>query len=73
MSKIQVWLGDVQICKDGGAAETIPKKQVRASWLKEITIRIDLGRGQLKTQFIPVIYLMTMSKLMPIIVRKYSL
>jgi len=48
-SKVQVWLGDVQICLDGGAnpdyTEEIGAAEIAE---KEITIRVDLGRGQAK-------------------------
>ncbi|NHC04931.1 bifunctional glutamate N-acetyltransferase/amino-acid acetyltransferase ArgJ [Acinetobacter sp. 187] len=49
VEKIQVWLDDVQICKDGGAAEDYTEEagaQVMAQ--PEITIRVDLGRGEAK-------------------------
>ena len=49
VEKIQVWLDDVQICKDGGAAEDYTEEagaQVMAQ--SEITIRVDLGRGDAK-------------------------
>ncbi|RKG34349.1 bifunctional glutamate N-acetyltransferase/amino-acid acetyltransferase ArgJ [Acinetobacter guerrae] len=48
-SKVQVWLGDVQICLDGGANPDYTEEMgatVMAD--KEITIRVDLGRGQAK-------------------------
>ncbi|MFW1875207.1 bifunctional ornithine acetyltransferase/N-acetylglutamate synthase, partial [Acinetobacter baumannii] len=49
VSKIQVWLDDVQICKDGGAAEDYPEEAgARVMAQTEITIRVDLGRGQAK-------------------------
>ena len=45
MSKIQVWLDDVQICKDGGAAEDYTEEAgARVMAQTEITIRVDLGR-----------------------------
>ena len=47
--KIQVWLDDVQICKDGGAAADYTEEagaEVMAQ--QEITIRVDLGRGEAK-------------------------
>lgn len=49
VEKIQVWLDDVQICKDGGAA-TDYTEEAGASVMNqpEITIRVDLGRGQAK-------------------------
>ncbi|MBO3657788.1 bifunctional glutamate N-acetyltransferase/amino-acid acetyltransferase ArgJ [Acinetobacter haemolyticus] len=49
VSKIQVWLDDVQICKDGGAAEDYTEEAgARVMAQTEITIRVDLGRGQAK-------------------------
>ncbi len=43
---VQVWLDEVQICRDGGAApdyrESLGAEVMRRP---EITIRIDLGRG----------------------------
>lgn len=49
VSKIQVWLDDVQICKDGGAAEDYTEEAGAGVMAKtEITIRVDLGRGQAK-------------------------
>ncbi len=49
VEKIQVWLDDVQICKDGGAAADYTEEagaEVMAQ--QEITIRVDLGRGEAK-------------------------
>ncbi len=49
VEKIQVWLDDVQICKDGGAAEDYTEEAgARVMAQTEMTIRIDLGRGQAK-------------------------
>ncbi|AXY55839.1 bifunctional glutamate N-acetyltransferase/amino-acid acetyltransferase ArgJ [Acinetobacter chinensis] len=49
VEKIQVWLGDVQICRDGGAAEDYTEEAgARVMAESEITIRVDLGRGQAK-------------------------
>ena len=49
VEKIQVWLGDVQICKDGGAAADYTEEAGAAEMSKsEITIRVDLGRGNEK-------------------------
>lgn len=49
VEKIQVWLDDVQICKDGGAAADYTEEAgVRVMSQSEITIRVDLGRGQQK-------------------------
>ena len=49
VEKIQVWLDDVQICKDGGAASDYTEEAgVRVMSQSEITIRVDLGRGQQK-------------------------
>ncbi len=46
VSRIQVWLDDVQICRDGGAAADYTEAQGAAVMQQaEITIRIDLGRG----------------------------
>ena len=48
-SKVQVWLGDVQICLDGGANPDYTEEAGAAVMAeKEITIRIDLGRGTAK-------------------------
>ncbi|WP_269913661.1 bifunctional glutamate N-acetyltransferase/amino-acid acetyltransferase ArgJ [Acinetobacter sp. HY1485] len=47
VNKIQVWLGDVQLCKDGGAASTYTEEAGAAVMQqKEITIRVDLNRGE---------------------------
>lgn len=49
VEKIQVWLDDVQICKDGGAAADYTEEAgARVMSQTEITIRVDLGRGQAK-------------------------
>ena len=49
VEKIQVWLGDVQICKDGGAAADYTEEAGAQEMAKaEINIRVDLGRGQAK-------------------------
>jgi glutamate N-acetyltransferase/amino-acid N-acetyltransferase len=46
VSKIQVWLDDVQICQNGGAATDYTEQQgARVMQQAEITIRIALGRG----------------------------
>ncbi|MCU4482232.1 bifunctional glutamate N-acetyltransferase/amino-acid acetyltransferase ArgJ [Acinetobacter ursingii] len=48
-SKVQVWLGDVQICLDGGANPDYTEEMGAAVMAdKEIAIRVDLGRGQAK-------------------------
>ena len=48
-SKVQVWLGDVQICLDGGANTDYTEGMGAAVMAeKEIIIRVDLGRGQAK-------------------------
>ena len=48
-SKVQVWLGDVQICLDGGANPDYTEEMGAAVMAeKEIIIRVDLGRGQAK-------------------------
>lgn len=45
-SQVQVWLGDVQICLNGGANPDYTEEAGAAVMAeKEITIRIDLGRG----------------------------
>lgn len=47
VEKIQVWLDDVQICKDGGAAADYTEEAgARVMAQQEMTIRVDLGRGQ---------------------------
>lgn len=47
VSKIQVWLDDVQICRNGGAAPDYTEAQGAAVMKQEeITIRIALGRGE---------------------------
>ena len=47
--KIQVWLDDVQICKDGGAAADYTEEAgARVMAQAEMTIRVDLGRGEAK-------------------------
>src|SRR5690606_34334437 len=49
VAKIQVWLDDVQICKDGGAAADYTEAAgARVMAQAEMTIRVDLGRGQAK-------------------------
>lgn len=49
VEKIQVWLDDVQICKDGGAAEDYTEEAgAKVMNQAEIIIRVDLGRGQAK-------------------------
>ena len=49
VEKIQVWLDDVQICRDGGAAADYTEAAgARVMSQSEITIRVDLGRGQAK-------------------------
>ena len=49
VEKIQVWLDDVQICKDGGAAADYTEEAgARVMSQTEMTIRVDLGRGQSK-------------------------
>lgn len=49
VEKIQVWLDDVQICKDGGAAADYTEEAgARVMSQTELTIRVDLGRGQAK-------------------------
>ena len=47
VEKIQVWLDDVQICKDGGAAADYTEAAgARIMAQTEMTIRVNLGRGQ---------------------------
>ena len=49
VEKIQVWLDDVQICKDGGTAEDYTEEAgARVMAQTEITIRVALGRGDAK-------------------------
>ncbi len=49
VEKIQVWLDDVQICKDGGAAADYTEEAgARVMAQAEMTIRVDLGRGEAK-------------------------
>lgn len=49
VEKVQVWLDDVQICKNGGAAEDYTEEAgARVMSQAEMTIRVDLGRGQAK-------------------------
>ncbi|RZG43710.1 bifunctional glutamate N-acetyltransferase/amino-acid acetyltransferase ArgJ [Acinetobacter wuhouensis] len=49
VEKIQVWLDDVQICKDGGAAADYTEEAgAKVMAQTEITIRVDLGSGQAK-------------------------
>jgi glutamate N-acetyltransferase/amino-acid N-acetyltransferase len=49
VEKIQVWLDDVQICKDGGAAADYTEAEgARVMSQAEMTIRVDLGRGAAK-------------------------
>lgn len=49
VEKIQVWLDEVQICKDGGAATDYTEEAgSRVMQQAEITIRVDLGRGEAK-------------------------
>ena len=46
VSKINVWLDDVLLCQNGGAAASYTEAQGAAVMQQpEITIRIDLGRG----------------------------
>lgn len=47
VEKIQVWLDDVQICKDGGAAADYTEEAGAGVMAQtEMMIRVDLGRGQ---------------------------
>ncbi|WP_445116639.1 bifunctional glutamate N-acetyltransferase/amino-acid acetyltransferase ArgJ [Acinetobacter sp. WZC-1] len=48
-SRVQVWLDEVQICRDGGAAEDYTEEAgARVMAQPEMTIRVDLGRGEAK-------------------------
>lgn len=45
--KVQIWLGDVQICRNGAIADDYTEAAgAKVFAEKEITISIDLGRGQ---------------------------
>lgn len=47
VSKVQVWLDDVQICKDGGAAPDYREEAGAGVMAQaEMTIHVELGRGQ---------------------------
>lgn len=47
VENVQVWLDEVQICQDGGLASTYTEEAgVEAMSKTEITIRVDLGRGE---------------------------
>lgn len=49
VEKIQVWLDNIQICKDGGAASDYTEEAgAKVMEQSEITIRVDLGRGEAK-------------------------
>ncbi len=49
VEKIQVWLDDVQICKDGGAAADYTEEAgARVMSQAEMLIRVNLGRGEVK-------------------------
>ena len=49
VSRVQVWLDEVQICRNGGANPEYTEEQGAAVMAQtEIIIRIDLGRGQAK-------------------------
>lgn len=49
VSKVQVWLDDVQICKDGGAAPDYREEAGAGVMAQaEMTIHVELGRGQAK-------------------------
>ncbi|MEB3754699.1 bifunctional glutamate N-acetyltransferase/amino-acid acetyltransferase ArgJ [Acinetobacter sp. MD2(2019)] len=49
VEKVQVWLDEVQICKDGGAAADYTEEAgARVMQQTEMTIRVDLGRGHAK-------------------------
>lgn len=47
VENVQVWLDEVQICQDGGLASTYTEEAgIEAMSKTEITIRVDLGRGE---------------------------
>ncbi|ENU81518.1 arginine biosynthesis ArgJ [Acinetobacter sp. ANC 3789] len=49
VEKVQVWLDEVQLCKDGGAATDYTEEAgARVMQQSEMTIRVDLGRGTAK-------------------------
>lgn len=49
VSQVQVWLDDVQICRDGGAAADYTEQAgAKVMAQAEITVRVDLGRGSAK-------------------------
>ena len=49
VEKVQVWLDEVQLCKDGGAAADYTEAEgARVMQQSEMTIRVDLGRGTAK-------------------------
>lgn len=49
VEKVQVWLDEVQICKDGGAAADYTEEAgARVMQQTEMTIRVNLGRGEAK-------------------------
>ncbi|MHA3083869.1 bifunctional glutamate N-acetyltransferase/amino-acid acetyltransferase ArgJ [Acinetobacter sp. ANC 5383] len=49
VEKVQVWLDEVQLCKDGGAAADYTEEAgARVMQQSEMTIRVDLGRGTAK-------------------------
>ncbi|MBF7682358.1 bifunctional glutamate N-acetyltransferase/amino-acid acetyltransferase ArgJ [Acinetobacter sp. B5B] len=49
VEKVQVWLDEVQICENGGRAHTYSEEEgVRIMSKPELTIHVDLGRGQAK-------------------------
>lgn len=46
VEKVQVWLDEVQICKNGGRAEIYTEEEgIRVMSKPELTIHVDLGRG----------------------------
>ncbi|TCM63285.1 glutamate N-acetyltransferase [Acinetobacter calcoaceticus] len=49
VTQVQVWLDDVQICRDGGAAADYTEQAgAKVMAQAEITVRVDLGRGSAK-------------------------
>lgn len=49
VEKVQVWLDEVQLCKDGGAAADYTEEAgARVMQQSEMAIRVDLGRGAAK-------------------------
>jgi hypothetical protein len=66
-------VSDVQICLDGGANPDYTEEAGVLMAEKKLPFVLISDVVQRKTRFIPVTFLMTMSKLMPIIVHKFAL